>query len=57
MRLRLAQPKALVDITGIKELDHIRVEGSKLHIGAPTRHVTIQNSAVVKEKRAIEQAG
>ena len=53
MRLRLAQPKALVDITGIKELDHIKVEGSKLHIGALTRHVTIQNSAVVKEKLPI----
>jgi len=43
MRLRLAQPKALVDINGIKELDHIKVEGSKVHIGALTRHVTIQN--------------
>ena len=53
MRLRLAQPKALVDINGIKELDHIKAEGSKLHIGALTRHVTIQNSAVVKEKLPI----
>jgi carbon-monoxide dehydrogenase medium subunit len=50
MRLRLAQPTALVDINGIKELDHITERGGKLHIGALTRHVTIQNSAVVKEK-------
>jgi carbon-monoxide dehydrogenase medium subunit len=50
MRLRLAQPTALVDINGIKALDHIEVKGSKLHLGALTRHVTIQNSAVVKEK-------
>jgi len=53
MRLRLAQPKALVDINGIKELDHIKESGSKLHIGALTRHVTIQNSAVIKQKLPI----
>jgi carbon-monoxide dehydrogenase medium subunit len=50
MRLRLAQPTALVDINGIKELDHIKADGSKLRIGALTRHVTIQHSSVVKEK-------
>jgi carbon-monoxide dehydrogenase medium subunit len=53
MRLRLAQPKALVDITGIKELDYIKVDGSKLRIGALTRHVEIQNSGVVKDKLPI----
>jgi len=53
MRLRLAQPKALVDINGIKDLDHIKESGSRLHIGALTRHVTIQNSAVVKQKLPI----
>jgi carbon-monoxide dehydrogenase medium subunit len=50
MRLRLAQPAALVDINGIKELDHITERGGKLHVGALARHVTIQNSAVVKDK-------
>jgi carbon-monoxide dehydrogenase medium subunit len=50
MRLRLAQPAALVDINGIKELDFIKADGSKLRIGALTRHVTIQQSPVVKEK-------
>jgi aerobic carbon-monoxide dehydrogenase medium subunit len=53
MRLRLAQPAALVDINGIKELDHITADGSKLRIGALTRHVTIQQSSVVKEKLPI----
>src|SRR5690348_17650832 len=53
MRLRLAQPKALVDINGIKELDHIKEQGGKLHIGALTRHVSIHNSSVVKEKLPI----
>jgi len=50
MRLRLAQPKALVDINGIKDLDHIKADGSKVRIGALTRHVEIQNSAVIKDK-------
>lgn len=50
MRLRLAQPKALVDINGIKDLDHIKADGSKLHIGALVRHVAIHNSDVVKDK-------
>lgn len=50
MRLRLAQPKALIDINGIKELDHIKEDGRKLRVGALTRHVTIHNSAVVKDK-------
>src|SRR5712691_7893746 len=53
MRLRLAQPKAIVDINGIKGLDHIEVKGSKLHVGALTRHVEIQNSEVVKDKLPI----
>ena len=53
MRLRLAQPTALVDINGIKDLDHIKADGSKLRIGALTRHVTIQNSDVVRDKLPI----
>ena len=53
MRLRLAQPKALVDINGIKGLDQIKESGNKLHVGALARHVDIQNSAVVKAKLPI----
>jgi carbon-monoxide dehydrogenase medium subunit len=50
MRLRLSQPKALVDINGIKGLDQIKVEGSKVHIGALARHIDIHNSEVIKDK-------
>ena len=53
MRLRLAQPKALIDINGIKDLDHIKADGSKVRIGALTRHVEIENSAVIKDKLPI----
>ena len=53
MRLRLAQPSALVDINGIKELNYINVDGGKLRIGALVRHVQIQNSDVVKQNLPI----
>ena len=53
MRLRLAQPKALVDINGIKGLDHVEAKGDKLHVGALTRHVAIHTSQVVKDKLPI----
>jgi aerobic carbon-monoxide dehydrogenase medium subunit len=53
MRLRLAQPKALVDINGIKDLDHIKESGGKVHVGALTRHVTLQNSDLLKDKLPI----
>ena len=49
MRLRLSQPKALVDINGVKGLDHIEVKGGKLHIGALARHIAIHSSSVVRE--------
>ena len=50
MRLRLAQPSALVDINGIKGLDQIKESGGKLHVGELARHVNIHNSQVVKDK-------
>jgi aerobic carbon-monoxide dehydrogenase medium subunit len=53
MRLRLAQPSALVDINGIKELDYVVQENGKLRIGALTRHVELQNSDVVKKNLPI----
>jgi carbon-monoxide dehydrogenase medium subunit len=48
MRLRLAQPAALVDVNPIKELNYIRRENGKLRVGALTRHVDIQHSEEVK---------
>ncbi len=49
MRLRLAQPSALIDVNSIKELNYIHAEGGKLRVGALTRHVEIQNSDTVKQ--------
>ncbi|MGH7911742.1 MAG: FAD binding domain-containing protein, partial [Candidatus Dormibacteraceae bacterium] len=44
MRLRLAQPSALIDINPIRDLDYVRIDGGRLKVGALTRHVTIQHS-------------
>jgi carbon-monoxide dehydrogenase medium subunit len=49
MRLRLAEPKTLVDINGLdRELGYIRRDNGTLRIGALTRHYQIQESAEVK---------
>ena len=48
MKLRLAQPGTLVDLSGIAELKGIRKEGNALVIGATARHAEVASSAVVK---------
>ncbi|MEA2669840.1 MAG: aerobic carbon-monoxide dehydrogenase medium subunit [Chloroflexota bacterium] len=48
MRLRLAQPSALVDIGRIAGLDGIRRENGTLVVGALVRHVDIPTSDVVR---------
>ncbi len=49
MKLRLAQPGTLVDLSGVAELKGIRREGNDLVIGAMTRHADV---AASKEVRA-----
>ena len=53
MRLRLAQPTALVDINGVGELQYIVVEDDKLRVGALTRHVELHQSDVVRQNLPI----
>jgi carbon-monoxide dehydrogenase medium subunit len=48
MKLRLAQPGTLVDLSGIPELRGIKKEGDTLVIGAMTRHAQVASSADVK---------
>ncbi|HUY96747.1 MAG TPA: xanthine dehydrogenase family protein subunit M [Verrucomicrobiae bacterium] len=48
MRLRLAQPSALVDIGRIPGLTSITVQGDRLHIGALVRHCDLAGSQVVR---------
>ena len=53
MRLRLAQPEAVIDINDLSELAGIRVEDNHLVLGAMTRHAEVLASAVVGEHYAI----
>jgi carbon-monoxide dehydrogenase medium subunit len=50
MRLRLAQPKAIVDIGRIPELIYIREKNGQLAIGAMTTHFAIESSALLLQE-------
>jgi aerobic carbon-monoxide dehydrogenase medium subunit len=49
MRLRLARPAMLVDISRIGDLAYIREDGSQVAIGALTRHHDVANSEALRE--------
>ena len=49
MKMRLANPSDLIDISGIKELNYIRVAGGTVAIGAATTHFDVATSAEVKK--------
>jgi carbon-monoxide dehydrogenase medium subunit len=46
MAFRLARPRHLIDINGIKELDYIEVQNGKLCIGAAVRHAAFHKPVV-----------
>jgi carbon-monoxide dehydrogenase medium subunit len=48
MKLRLAQPKVLIDLGKIKDLSYIKEEGGQLRIGAMTTHFQIETSDVLR---------
>lgn len=50
MRIRFAQPSHLIDISQIEGLSYIREEGGFLKIGAMTREVALEDTALVVEK-------
>jgi len=50
MKLRLAAPTVLVDITKLSELSYVREEGDRLAIGALTTHDAVEHERVVREK-------
>jgi carbon-monoxide dehydrogenase medium subunit len=47
MKLRLARPEWLIDISGIPDLQHIREDGDQLRIGALTTHAQLLASEAV----------
>ena len=50
MKLRLAQPKHLVDLRKVPGLSGIKEDGGILAIGAMTSHFAVESSSVVKSK-------
>jgi aerobic carbon-monoxide dehydrogenase medium subunit len=50
MKLRVARPKYLIDINRIPDLAYVREQNGKLHCGAMTRHVQMEESPLIKEK-------
>ena len=49
MKLRLANPGTLVDLSGIAELKGIKKDGDAVVIGALTTHAEVASSSVVKQ--------
>jgi len=49
MKMRLAQPGTLVDLSGIAELKGIRRDGDNVVIGAMTRHSEVAASKIVRD--------
>lgn len=49
MRLRLARPSLLVDISRISDLKYVREDGEHIAIGALTRHHDVANSGVLQQ--------
>src|SRR5215813_4761146 len=50
MKLRLAQPKHLVDLRKVSGLSGIKEDGGALVIGAMTTHYAVETSPLVKAK-------
>jgi carbon-monoxide dehydrogenase medium subunit len=49
MRLRLARPSTLIDISRLEELKYVREDGDRIAIGALTRHHDVAGSEVLRE--------
>jgi len=50
MKLRLAQPKTIIDLSRVADLSSIREENGTISIGALTTHYQIESSLLLREK-------
>ena len=50
MKFRLAQPKAIIDISRITDLSYIREADGRIHIGAMTTHHLLETSTLLRTK-------
>jgi carbon-monoxide dehydrogenase medium subunit len=49
MKLRLANPPVLIDLSKVEGISGVELKGRSIVIGAMTRHVEVANSAVAKD--------
>ncbi|HJY31382.1 MAG TPA: xanthine dehydrogenase family protein subunit M, partial [Actinomycetota bacterium] len=49
MKVRLARPSLLVDISRLQDLKYVKEDGDRVAIGALTRHHDVANSEVLQE--------
>jgi carbon-monoxide dehydrogenase medium subunit len=49
MKLRIARPSLLIDISGLDELDYVREAGDHVAIGAVTRHKDVREAPLLQE--------
>lgn len=49
MKLRLAQPRTVIDLTRLRDLSYIRQENDTVVIGAMTTHYAIESSALIRK--------
>lgn len=50
MKLRLANPKVLIDLGRIADLDYLRADGEKLNIGTLATYAQLKQSALLRNK-------
>jgi carbon-monoxide dehydrogenase medium subunit len=48
MKLRLMQPKVLIDLSRVKDLAYIKEEGGQIRIGAMTTHFQVETSDLLR---------
>ncbi len=53
LRLRLAYPSVLVDVSGVAEMQGVRDDGDAIVIGAMTTHYSVMNDPLVREHAAL----
>jgi len=50
MKLRLAAPEVIIDLTGLRDLSYVTDQGSHVAIGALTRHHDVEHSDVLRRE-------
>lgn len=53
MKLRLAQPEHLIDITGLTDLAGVRLDGDTIHIGALTTHHHLETNELLERSAGL----